>query len=736
RRLSAGDFGPALELGDGRTHGRPRRNELAELSSAFGGMALALRGREERLSAGARLSSALASSLDAETLCEQALGELIGHLRADCGAVFLRAPRSEVFCIQAILPSTGRTEPASGYGLVREAAAKRAPVFSRGGDRLTCALPMIFQDRVLGVLELETRAVLDEGALAFLEQSASLLAVSVHNALGHGRVQELAHELHDQNMQLQQQGEEIQAQNEELQSQNDELAVHRGQLETRGDELRRTVEALSRREEDYRQLFGHLSEGFAVYDVLFDEAGQPEDFRFLELNPAFERITGFAAGQTVGRTLGEVMPRSEPCLMQRVREVALSGEPARFESHVPALGKHFEVIAFTPRRARLAVLFFDVTGRKRAEEDLREADRRKNEFLGVLSHELRNPLAPIRTSLFVLDRVAAGSDAAKRAQAVIDRQVGQLSRLIDDLLDITRISRGKVRLQRGGLDLGRLAQQSADDYHPMFADRGIHFELQVPENPLWVDGDPARLSQVVGNLLQNAAKFTPRGGHVALAVEEASGMVRVRVRDDGVGIPSEMLGRLFEPFVQADQTLARSGGGLGMGLALVKGLVELHGGRVRVASEGLGGGAEFAFELPIEVARPGAAPEPRRSPSRSRRVLVIEDNVDAAESLRDALQLDGFQVELAFDGAEGLRRVRELHPDVVLCDIGLPVMNGYEVAKAVRADESLNEVFLVALTGYALPEDVRRAADAGFQQHLAKPPPIEKLEEVLGGPLH
>ncbi len=383
----------------------------------------------------------------------------------------------------------------------------------------------------------------------------------------------------------------------------------------------------------------------------------------------------------------------------------------------------------------------DITARKRTEEDLREsqavlqeADRRKNEFLAVLSHELRNPLAPIRNSLYILDRAAPGGEQAKRAKLVIDRQVGQLARLVDDILDVTRITRGKVLLQRSRVELADLLRRTAEDHRSVFVASGLKLEVRVDTGPIWLNGDPVRLAQAVGNLLQNAAKFTARGGHVLLALGEdvPRRTAVIRVHDDGMGITPDVLQQIFQPFQQADRTLDRSRGGLGLGLALVKGLVELHGGEVSGHSEGTGKGAEFTIRLPLEetahAAQTVAVETPVRVP---RRVLVIEDNVDAANSLREALELGEHTVGVAYDGPEGLEKARELQPEVVLCDIGLPGMDGYEVARAFRADAKLCSVRLVALTGYALPEDLAKAKEAGFDEHLAKPPSIEALEEVM-----
>jgi PAS domain S-box-containing protein len=364
---------------------------------------------------------------------------------------------------------------------------------------------------------------------------------------------------------------------------------------------------------------------------------------------------------------------------------------------------------------------------------LEESDRSKSQFIAMLSHELRNPLAPIRNSLHILDRAAPGGEQARRAHTVIDRQVGHLTRIVDDLLDVTRISRGKMELRRERLDLCDVVRRAIEDNRWLFERSGIECQASVPEIPVWIDGDRTRITQVLGNLLHNAAKFTEAGGKATISVEgnESARQAIIRVRDTGVGVAPEMLPRVFEPFAQADTTLDRSKGGLGLGLALVKGVVEMHGGSVSVECEGLGRGAEFTVRLPESEALPAGASARREVASGSLRVLVIEDNADAAESLRELLELGRHTVEVAFSGTEGIEKARVFRPDVVLCDIGLPGMDGYEVARTMRADPVLRGAKLVALTGYAAPEDVARSRDAGFDRHVAKPPSVVKIEEAL-----
>jgi PAS domain S-box-containing protein len=370
--------------------------------------------------------------------------------------------------------------------------------------------------------------------------------------------------------------------------------------------------------------------------------------------------------------------------------------------------------------------------RERLLEALRDADRRKDEFLAILSHELRNPLAPIHNSLDILDQATPGGEQASRALAVIDRQVSHLSRLVDDLLDVTRIGQGKVRVRPERVQLAELVRRTIDDHRPLFAESALVVALGELPADAWVWGDRLRLAQVIGNLLQNAAKFTPAGGQVSVTmVVEDGERLLLTVADTGAGIDPDILPRLFEPFTQADSTLDRSRGGLGLGLALVKGLVEEHGGAVTASSAGPGQGAAFAIRLPLHRGRAPARNEGARSP---RRVLIIEDNADAAECLREALRLDGHTVAVAGSGVEGIAMARSFRPDAVLCDIGLPGMDGYEVARRVRADTELTGIMLIAVTGYARAEDHVRAREAGFDHHLAKPASVAAIRDLIREP--
>ncbi|HEX9241672.1 MAG TPA: ATP-binding protein [Anaeromyxobacter sp.] len=365
---------------------------------------------------------------------------------------------------------------------------------------------------------------------------------------------------------------------------------------------------------------------------------------------------------------------------------------------------------------------------------LHASDERKGQFIAMLSHELRNPLAPLRHALWLLDRAPPHSEKAGHARQILGRQVLHLTRLTDDLLDATRVSRGKIHLQRSRMELADAVREAIQDHRSLFESRQVALEAVLPDVPLWMDGDRTRIGQVLGNVLWNAAKFSDPGGRARVElVAEPGGTAAIRVRDEGIGIAAEVLPHVFEPFVQADRSLDRSRGGLGLGLSLVKALVELHDGTVEVRSDGPGRGAELTIRLPLMPEQPAlAAPiAAAREAMPRHRVLVVEDNHDAAETLREMLQLWDHEVEVAHDGRGGVERARAFLPDVVLCDIGLPGMDGYAVARAIRADPALASTYLVAVTGYASPEDARRAAGAGFDLHLGKPVPIEVLEEVL-----
>jgi signal transduction histidine kinase/ActR/RegA family two-component response regulator len=371
----------------------------------------------------------------------------------------------------------------------------------------------------------------------------------------------------------------------------------------------------------------------------------------------------------------------------------------------------------------------------KSEEALRNADRRKDEFLAMLGHELRNPLAPIRNALDVMHNPDASASMLNVAWEIIDRQTDRLTRLVDDLLDASRIVYGKISLQKTDLEVSTVIRHAAEGSLPLMEERKQSLSINVPEEPLWLKGDLVRLDQVISNLLNNAAKYSGIGARIDLEAEATERWVTVRVRDNGIGISPELLPYVFELFAQADHSLARTQGGLGIGLTVVKRLVEMHGGRVEARSEGPGRGSEFSVRLPRV---PAPAPSEERVVSQKNvkgsdkaRVMIVDDNHDAVEMLSILLGLEGYEVAVAYDGPSALVEVETFQPQVMLLDVGMPGMDGYEVAKELRAREATKSLIIIALTGYGQPEDRALAKSAGFTDHLTKPVDPKSLSAML-----
>jgi signal transduction histidine kinase/CheY-like chemotaxis protein len=370
-------------------------------------------------------------------------------------------------------------------------------------------------------------------------------------------------------------------------------------------------------------------------------------------------------------------------------------------------------------------------------EELAVATARKDEFLGVLGHELRNPLAPLTNSLHMLDtRDGELPDDVRRAHRVMRRQVENMTRLVDDLLDVSRISQGKITLRREPVNLTGLLAQTAEDLRPLAETQGAAFTVAVPGDRLWVDADPTRVAQMVANLLHNAIKYSSPNGRIGIELRQDSGQAVVRVTDNGLGIPAEMIEKIFEPFNQVDPSLTRAHGGLGIGLTLVRRLAHMHGGSVTAESAGKGEGSTFTLRLPLIVPPQLPANAPQRdkagAATHRRRVLVVDDNRDAANTLADLLRMWGHEVVLAYDGAGALQRASEFRPELALLDIGLPDLDGYKVAERLRKESADGRVLtLIALTGLGQQEDRERALAAGFDQHLTKPVNPAKLKEML-----
>jgi signal transduction histidine kinase len=479
----------------------------------------------------------------------------------------------------------------------------------------------------------------------------------------------------------------------------------------------------------FRSLVRSIEEGFCILQVLGDE--RSFDCVVVEANPAFGILTG--VGDATGGRLREIAPDLDPNWLQNIERVARTGEPTRFQNAEKVLGGYFDVNAFrigAPEERKVAVLLNDITERTEAEEALRESHRRKDEFLAMLGHELRNPLGAMRTATALLEHAEPGGPKARRALSVLQRQSSHMSRLLDDLLDLSRIARGKIVLRKETIDLRRVIQDVMDVRDAHAADRQLEVGIALPPEPIWICGDEARLAQIVDNLLGNAIKFTAPGGSIDVTLEREDGAAVIRVRDTGVGIPHEELPEIFEPFRQGTQDVARATGGLGLGLSLVRGLVELHDGTVEARSAGPGEGSTFEVRLPLADPEERAAAE-EVSDVAPHRILLVEDNVDAGTMLRDVLELSGHQVEVVTNGEDALDFLHAHDVELVLCDIGLPGMSGHDVARAIRSDPDLRDIKLIALTGYGHSSAREQTAQSGFDDHLVKPIDIGALEELL-----
>ena len=652
-----------------------------------------------------------------------------------------------------------------------------------------------------------------------------------------------------------------------------------------------SLQKIRESEERYRNLFNSIDEGFCVIDMIFDEHEKPIDFRFLEVNPAFEKQSGIS--EATGRRMREIAPDIEAHWSEIRGKVALTGEPVRYVNESKALNdRWFDIYAFRiggPESRKVAVIFTNIAERKLAEKALRESeerlrlaaeaahfgmydrdlggayfhisaqikqmlgyksdaplshlqvtqmlgyesdapldhlqvmshihpddrlvglaafqracdpagdgniaveqrivrrdgsvrwiasvgrvlfedgvpkrsigfwiditerrrlqretleqaqaladlDRRKDEFLAMLSHELRNPLAALSNAVQLLRLQKNEAPLQQEARHVIERQLGQLKHLVDDLLEVSRITSGRVQLRQEQVSVGGIVERAVETAQPLIVQRRHELKVSLPPAPIFLQADAARLEQVLVNLLTNAAKYTDEGGRIWLSVEHEGDTAVLRVRDTGIGIAPELLPRIFDLFTQAERSLDRSQGGLGIGLCLVQRLVELHGGSVEAHSV-LGQGSEFVVRLPLMLTALPASPapaietaQPPDSPAKGCRVLVVDDNMDAAQSLAMLLKMSGHEVQIAYDGPSALEAALAYRPDVMLLDIGLPGLTGYEVAEQIRREATLKNTVLVALTGYGRETDRKLSQEAGFDHHLVKPADFADVQKIL-----
>jgi PAS domain S-box-containing protein len=491
-------------------------------------------------------------------------------------------------------------------------------------------------------------------------------------------------------------------------------------------------------EEQHRLLMENVKD-YAIF--LLDNQG-----RVVTWNTGAERILGYQEGEIVGQPFARIFTPEDVGQDQPELELRVAAEKGRVEDerwHVRKDGSRFWASGVvTPlwdeggTLRGFAKILRDITERKKAEDELADANRRKDEFLAMLGHELRNPLAPVLNGLRLLERQGRDNPAIQQTVAMIDRQMGRIVRLVDDLLDVARITKGKIQLRRRREQLGVLVAQAVEGVRPLIESRQHGLAVSLPPEAIWLDADPTRIEQILANLLNNAAKYTEPGGQISLTVEQEGSVAVIQVKDTGIGVRADMLNRIFDLFVQTDRTLDRAQGGLGIGLTLVRKLVEMHGGSVEARSEGIGKGSEFVVHLPVvpEVKQlePEALPEVRRRDVPHLRVLVVDDNVDTAESLAMLLKLYGHEVWPAHTGPKALEAAQAEQPDVILLDIGLPGMDGYEVARRLREQKGLEGATLIAMTGYGEEADRRRSAEAGFDHHLVKPVDPASLQALLG----
>ncbi|HTO08653.1 MAG TPA: response regulator [Myxococcota bacterium] len=540
----------------------------------------------------------------------------------------------------------------------------------------------------------------------------------------------------------------------DLHRKTNRLTRWNAELERRVEERTRELEASAARLRESEERFRSLSERMPHLVWESDAEG-----RVSYHNPRWYDYTGAPAEESLGeRWLDYFHPDDREFALSEWRKAIATGGEYGLDIEVrlrreDGVYRWFRLTGEPVPDASGAVgkwvgTCTDVEERKRAEEGLREADRRKDEFLAMLAHELRNPLAPIRNTVKLLRQTGRSDGVSEWGRDVIERQVEQLTRLVDDLLDVSRITRGKIQLQLEPLDLATVVAGAVETSRPMIDTHRHTLHVELPRRPVPVLGDLVRLTQVVSNLLNNAAKFQEDGGEITVTAERQDDRAVIRVRDRGVGIAPEMLGKVFDLFAQVERSVARSEGGLGIGLSLVKSLVELHGGRIQASSAGRGRGAEFCVSLPCSVQRQrvpasesAAAPGSDAPLASALPVLIVDDNRDAAESLAMVLRLRGYDTTVCHDGQEAVEVAQRRQPRIVLLDLGLPGLDGFEVCRRLR-EHGLDKVYIVAITGYGQDDDRRRSREAGFDEHLVKPVDpdalMRRLEAVMssGDPIH
>ncbi len=505
-------------------------------------------------------------------------------------------------------------------------------------------------------------------------------------------------------------------------------------VEAAGESRVFTLETADR---PYRLLVEQMQQGAATLD-----AGGS----VMYCNRRFADMLGRPHERVMGLGFGDFMPSHEGTLFERLLKNGRAGAD-QSEAHLQQADGSLVPIFLTFNAlpedcgAAIGVLITDLTKQRSHErlkvamEALKESDRRKNEFLAMLAHELRNPLAPIRNAVQVLRLRGNLGAEVQLASEMMERQVNQMVRLVDDLLDVSRVSRGKIALRLGRIELASAVNHAVEAVHSLVQCMEHELTVTLPSRPIYLKADPTRLAQIVGNLLNNACKFTPKGGRIFLNVEREAAQAVIRVQDSGIGIAGDKLPAIFEMFTQIDTSLERTVSGLGIGLTLVKNLAELHGGTVEARSAGVGHGCEFVVRLPILNEAPeasqGEIDARNATPAKGRRILVVDDNRDSVDSLAMVLSMLGHEVHTAHDGVEAVESASNVRPDVILLDIGLPRMNGYEAARHLRKEPWAQGMVLIALTGWGQEEDRQKSRDSGFDGHMVKPLDFDALRKLL-----
>ncbi len=491
---------------------------------------------------------------------------------------------------------------------------------------------------------------------------------------------------------------------------------------------KRAERALYEKNKELNEVLSSITDAYVTMD---------RQWRFLKINRvAAEMVFKRRAEELIGKVFWDEYPHVVGGrFYNEYHEAFREGHPVHFEAKSLLVDRWFETHAY-PREDRIEVYLRDITERKKAEHTLREAARRKDEYLSMLAHELRNPLAPVRNAVQLLQNVALSPSDQRQTVEVIDRQIQHMSRLIEDLLDISRMTSGKVKLKKEVVSIRSVVENATNIASPVIQSKNHQFHVVLPDQELLLLIDPVRVAQILENLLTNAAKYTEPDGVIRLHVERVNGEVFFKISDTGVGIAPEMLSSIFDLFTQVDQSLDRSTGGLGIGLTLVHTLVEMHGGRVEAFSEGIGKGSTFVVRLPalqtVEASLPKDDMQDQSMKQiRTRRLLIVDDNIDSAETLAMLLRIPGHEIQVVHDGISALKIARTYQPEVVILDIGLPQMNGYEVALKLREEAGLEKVVLIAMTGYGQEEDRRRSQEVGINHHLVKPIDFDTLQHVI-----